>query len=342
MTSVRLTQLVQGGGCARKLPAADLVEVLKRVPATNHAWVDAATAPLDDAALVQPPGAERELVLTVDIITAVVDDPGDFARIAAANALSDVYAMGGRPEVALSFAGLPEELGLEVIEQVLGGMADKAREAGTAIVGGHTIRDTEPKCGLAVIGSVEPGRAWTQRKAQAGQAVVLSKPLGAGVITQALRKQSAEPAWVEAVTRSMQTLNRAACEAGRAHGVTAATDVTGFGLLGHLYQLAEASGLAAVIRARSVPLFDGALEAVRGGFVPGGTRRNLTYVAPHLHGTDAFEAELVTLLADAQTSGGLLLCAPAEQAEALARAIGPGAAVIGELASGEPGVVRLA
>ncbi len=289
---------------------------------------------------MRPEGATRTLALTLDVITPIVDDPGAFGRIAAANAVSDVYAMGGRPEVALSFVGVPDQVGLDVLEAILRGMTDKAHEAGCTIVGGHSIRDTEPKCGLAVIGSVEPGRAWTHRRGEAGQRLVLTKSIGTGVIAQALRKEKADPAWIEAATRSMETLNRAACDAGLAHGVTAATDVTGFGLLGHLRHLLDASGLSAVLRSADVPQLPGAIEAARGGHVPGGSRKNLEYVRPHLRGAEAIEPALLTLLADAQTSGGLLLAVPPGSAPALLAAL-DGAAVIGELVDGEAGAIAL-
>jgi selenide,water dikinase len=289
---------------------------------------------------VRPEGAARSLVLTLDVITPIVDDPGSFGRISAANALSDVYAMGGAPEVALSFVGVPDQVGLDVLEAILRGMTEKAHEAGCAVVGGHSIRDTEPKCGLAVVGSVEPGAAWTHRRGEAGQLLVLTKPIGTGVIAQALRKDQAEPAWLEAAIRSMETLNRAACDAGRAHGVTAATDVTGFGLLGHLSHITAASGLSATVRPDAVPQLPGAIDAARAGHIPGGSRKNLAYARPHLRGADAIEPALLTLLADAQTSGGLLLTVPAGSASALLAAL-QGAAVIGELVDREPGVIEL-
>jgi len=290
---------------------------------------------------VRPEGAERALVLTLDVITPIVDDPRSFGRLAAANALSDVYAMGGEPELSLSFAGMPAELGLEALEAVLGGMAEMAREAGCAIVGGHTIRDSEPKCGLAVIGSVEPGGAWTHRGARAGQALLLSKRVGTGVLAQAMRLDDVDPADFDEAVRSMETLNRAARDAGRNHGATAATDITGFGLLGHLHQLLQASNVAAVLRVADVPLFSGALRAARAGHVPGGSKRNLDYVRQHLQNAERIDPGLLTLLADAQTSGGLLLALPAERAVRALEALGPAAAWIGEIVEGTPGAIEL-
>jgi selenide, water dikinase len=303
--------------------------------------VSSETGPLEDAALVCPEGSERALVLTLDVITPIVDDPLAFGRIAAANSLSDVYAMGGVPEVALSFVGVPDSVGLEVLEQILRGAAETAAAAGCAIVGGHTIRDSEPKCGLSVVGSVERGRAWTHTRARPGDQLVLTKPIGTGVIAQAIRAGRAEPEWISQATASMEALNRKACEAGLRHGVTAATDVTGFGLLGHLRHIAHGSSLEAVIGARRVPLLTGALEAATLGLIPGGSKRNRRYVDPHLRGAGAIDETLLTLLTDAQTSGGLLLSVAAERADALLAELGGSAALIGELARGEPGTIRL-
>jgi selenide, water dikinase len=303
--------------------------------------VSSETGPLDDAALVCPEGAERAMVLTLDVITPIVDDPVAFGRIAAANSISDVYAMGGRPEVALSFVGIPDQVGLDVLEQILRGAAETASAAGCAIVGGHTIRDSEPKAGLSVVGSVERDKAWTHTRALAGQKLVLTKAIGTGVIAQALRADHAEPEWIAVATRSMELLNRAACEAGQRHGVTAATDVTGFGLLGHLRHLLDGSRLGASIWCSSLPLLPGARASAAAGFVPGGSRRNQRYVADRLRGAERIEPDLLTLLCDAQTSGGLLLCVPAQRAEALVSEIGSPCALIGELTAADPGLIRL-
>jgi selenide, water dikinase len=303
--------------------------------------VSSETGPLDDAALVCPEGAERALLMTLDVITPIVDDPVAFGRIAAANSMSDVYAMGGSPELALSFVGIPDALGLDVLGQILLGMTEAASAAGCAIVGGHTIRDTEPKAGLSVVGSVRRDRAWTHTRAKAGQRLVLTKAVGTGVVAQALRSDRAEPESIAAATRSMELSNRAACEAGLRHAVTAATDVTGFGLLGHLRHLLDASNLGAVIQSSRVPLLLGALAAAAAGLVPGGSRRNQRYVADRLRGAERIDPDLLTLLCDAQTSGGLLLCVPAEQAAALVSEIGPPCAIIGELTEAEPGSLRL-
>ena len=303
--------------------------------------MSSAPGPLDDAAVVHPEGAERDMVLTLDVITPLVDDPETFGRIAAANALSDVYAMGGRPEVALSFVGIPDGVGLDVLEQILHGVADKAREAECGIVGGHSIRDSEPKVGLAVVGSVARDGAWTHRQATAGQKLVLTKALGTGVLAQALRAGAARAEDMEHAVRSMQALNARACAAGLGRGVTAATDVTGYGLLGHLWHMVSASGVAARLDAARVPLLPGALEAAGAGHVPGGSKRNLSYVKAQLRGEESLPPALLTVLADAQTSGGLLLCVPAAQADALVTELGAPAVVIGEIVADEPKTISL-
>jgi selenide,water dikinase len=252
-----------------------------------------------------------------------------------------VYAMGGEPQVALSFIGMPDAVGLDVLEAVLRGVTTKAHEAGCAIVGGHSIRDAEPKVGLAVVGAVDPERAWTHRRAQAGQRLILTKPVGTGVLAQAAKADRAAPGAIEGATRWMTRLNRAAKDAGLAHGVTSATDVTGFGLLGHLWQLASASSVSVRLDAARVPLLPGAIEAARDGLIPGGSKRNLRYVERHLRGHGALAEELLTLLADAQTSGGLLLAAPPDRAQDLVSALGEGAVEIGELRAGEAGVIEI-
>jgi selenide,water dikinase len=249
--------------------------------------------------------------------------------------------MGGTPEVALSFVGIPDALGLDVLEQILRGAAETAMAAGCAIVGGHTIRDSEPKAGLTVVGSVDRDRIWAHTNARPGQRLILTKAIGTGVVAQAIRADRAQPAWIEAAVRSMECLNRAACEAGQRHGVTAATDVTGFGLLGHLRHVVDGSRLSAIVHTRAVPLLPGALEAAHAGLVPGGSKRNQRYVAACLRGAERIDPDLLTLMCDAQTSGGLLLCVPPEHSDALLSDLGAGAALIGELVAGDPGTLKL-
>lgn len=288
----------------------------------SHPWLDERTGLLDDAAVVRPDGATRSLLMTMDVITPIVDDPRTFGAIAACNALSDVYAMGGRPELALSFLGLPSDiLGLEVVSEVMAGMHDICARARCAIVGGHTMKDSEPKCGLAVVGSVEPERVWSQRFAQKGDVLVLTKALGTGLIGQALRQGTVDPSALAASIHRMTQLNDIACDLGRHFGVHACTDVTGFGLLGHLRNLVEASNIVVTLRAGDVPFLPTALDLAASGCVPGGSRKNLEYAAAVTHFDDAIDAATRLVLADAQTSGGLLLLLPAEKAAQLVIAL---------------------
>jgi selenide,water dikinase len=289
-------------------------------------------------------------VQTIDVVTPMVDDPHLFGAIAAANAMSDVWAMGGAPRVALSFLGFPSDvLPLEVLRAIVAGMTEATREAGCAIVGGHTIIDPEPKAGLAVTGELPAGGGeagpWTHRGARPGHAIVLTKALGTGVAVNAMKKLAATAAVEAAATRSMRRLNDAACAAGRAAGVEAATDVTGFGLLGHLRNVREASDAAATLAAPEVPLLDGVRALAEAGKVPGGTRRNLARALEVTAFDEAVPEVLRLLLADAQTSGGLLLFAPAAAAPALLRRLrdeGHDAAHIGEVAPpGPPGAPRV-
>ncbi len=286
---------------------------------------------MDDAAVVRPPGAEHELVLSVDVITPIVDDPVLFGAIAAKNALSDIYAMGAQPQLALSFVGMPEVVELDVLAAVLQGVQQACAEASCTIVGGHSIRDSEPKVGLTVIGSVAPGQAWTHQGAQPGQLVVLSKALGTGLIAHAVKAGKAIDGALEAATASMLLSNAAACTAGLESDVRAATDVTGFGLLGHLSHILRESGVGARVFADRVPLLSGALEAAAADCVPGGTKRNRSYVDGWLSGTQQLDPARLTALVDAQTSGGLLLVVDAPRADALLAALGAPAAIVAEI-----------
>jgi selenide,water dikinase len=268
----------------------------------------------DDAAAVRIAG-DIAVLATADFFTPVVDDAYDWGRIAAANAFSDIYAMGGRPILAVNLLGWPRDvLPPELAQEVLRGGLDVARLAGCPVAGGHSIDDPEPKYGMAVTGLADPNRLLRNDAAEARLPISLTKPLGVGVLNN--RHKATGEVFPHAV-ESMVALNDAASAAALAAGVRAATDVTGFGLLGHLYKMARASGVSAVIDARAVPYLDGARESLREGFVPGGSRRNLDWVRPHLDASVADE-ELV-LLADAQTSGGLLVAGEV-----------PGGTVIGE------------
>jgi selenide,water dikinase len=310
----------------------------------GHRWIDQSTGPLDDAAVVRPEGAERSLLLTLDVITPIVDDPQIFGEIAACNSLSDVYAMGGRAELALTFLGFPTEvLGEAMVGEVLAGVHAVCKRARCAIVGGHTMKDSEPKCGLAVIGSVAEGAVWSQRFARPGDALVLTKPLGTGLVGQAVRQGDADPEAMAEAIAHMTSLNDVAAEVARRFGVHACTDVTGFGLLGHLRNVVEASGVEAHLEASSVPLLPSALALARADCVPGGSRKNLAYAAPITRFDEAVDEAQRLVLADAQTSGGLLLFLPQSRAaEAVAALQSEGvarAAVIGALRAGPAGIV---
>jgi selenium donor protein len=289
----------------------------------------------DDAAIYLL-SDELALVQTVDFFTPVVDDPYDFGRIAAANAFSDIYAMGGRPLTALNIVCFPNgTLPLEYLGRILQGGAEVARQAGATIVGGHTIDDPEPKYGMAVTGLVRPGEQLTNAGARPGDVLVLTKPLGTGIIATAIKKGVAEAGIIATATASMTTLNRDAAGIARLHHAHALTDVTGFGLLGHLSEMCRASGVGAEVWFEALPVLPGAVELVRGGVAPGGTKRNLEFVGAFTCFDDGLEPWQQLLCADAQTSGGLLLALPAEEVAAvladLTRLHSPAAAVVGRI-----------
>jgi len=299
----------------------------------------------DDAAVVRMPGG-RDLVLTADVIAPLVDDPETFGAIAATNSLSDVWAMGGEPRFALNLVFFPDDqLGIEVLDAILGGSARVCAAAGVAVVGGHSVRDAELKFGLSVTGDVAPDELWTNRTARPGQALVLTKALGTGVIGQAIKKGLASEAAATAAIASMTTLNQGAAQIGHRHGVTAATDITGFGLLGHLRNIVRGSGVGARIELARLALLPDALEHLRAKVSPAGSKANRAFVADLVRWSDgaAFSAEQpddsdrelrASLACDAQTSGGLLLCLPADRAAACVdelRASGLPAEHIGEL-----------
>jgi selenide,water dikinase len=314
-TTYRLTQYAHGGGCACKIPPGELEDVLAGLRPWTSSELIVGLDTGDDAAVVRIDG-DRAIVTTTDFFTPVVDDAYDFGRIAAANALSDIYAMGARPLVAVNLVGWPRDvLPMELLREVLRGGMDVGREAHCDIAGGQSIDDPEPKYGMAVTGIADPSRLLRNDAAQVGMPISLTKPLGIGVLNN--RHKATGEVFDQAIA-AMITLNANASQAALAAGLTAVTDVTGFGLLGHAYKMARASGVSMVIDAASVPYLDGARDALRDGYVSGGTRRNLDWVRPHLEAS-VFEDELL-LLADAQTSGGLLVVGEI-----------PGAPVIGEV-----------
>jgi selenide, water dikinase len=305
--------------------------------------VDAATA--DDAAVYRI-AADRALVATTDFFTPIVDDPFDFGRIAAANALSDIYAMGARPLFALNLVAFPRDLlNSGLLEQILRGGSEIALQAGVAILGGHSIEDREPKYGLCVIGEVHPDRIVRNTGARPGDVLILTKPLGTGVIATAIKAGIASANAIAQATASMIALNRSAAEVMLRVGVNAATDVTGFGLLGHLASMLRASGAAARIHARLVPLLPDAWELAEQGKLAGGTRRNRTDVEPFVTWDAGVPESLRWLLCDAQTSGGLLIATAPEHADRmlqqLTAAETAAAARIGEVVKGDAGRIEV-
>ena len=271
---------------------------------------------MDDAAVVQV-NEHTILVQTLDFFTPIVDDPYLFGQIAATNSLSDVYAMGGVPVTAMNIVCFPTKtLGAEVLGAILRGGADKVREAECLLIGGHTVEDAEPKYGLSVTGLVERDQVMAKNGARVGDRLVLTKPLGTGIVTTALKRELARTADVDAAVESMRALNKTAATWGRAHGVRAATDVTGFGLLGHGLGMAQTSNVSIRIRASKLPLLPGTEEYLEAGCFPGGSQANLAYVTPFVTWDDKVTEASRKILADAQTAGGLLMCVPASHWEA--------------------------
>jgi selenide, water dikinase len=346
----RLTAFSHGAGCACKLSPADLRTVLGMVQAPAGADRDLLVGfdTADDAAVYRLRD-DLAIVVTTDFFTPIVDDAYDWGRIAATNALSDVYAMGGDPLLALNLVAWPREgLPFELLARVLDGGADAVAAAGAVVAGGHSIDDPEPKFGLAVVGTVEPAMVFHNAGARPGDAVVLTKPLGLGIVATALKRGEAPAGVVAEAVTLMTTLNDGARDAARLLGpaVHAVTDVTGFGLLGHLRELLAASGVAGVVDAAAVPVLDGAAALLAAGMVAGGTTRNHAFVtaeAPVDWGTLPETGQL--LLADAQTSGGLLIAVDAEQASALVAALEahqtPAAAVVAHTVDGPAGAITV-
>lgn len=327
MTSpVDLTSFAAGGGCACKIPPGELEEAVRGLTGVTDANVLVGLDDGDDAAAVRI-ADDLAVISTADFFTPVVNSAYDWGRIAAANAFSDVYAMGGRPVTAINLVGWPrEKLPLELLTEVLRGGMDVANEAGAPVTGGHSIDSPEPLYGMAATGVADPDKLMRNDAAAVGLPITLTKPIGVGLLNNR-HKNTGEV--FEAAIATMTALNRDASRAAVEAGVKAATDVTGFGLLGHLYKMARASGVSAVIDHTAVPHVDGADEALRDGFISGGSRRNLDWVRPHLSADGVSEEDLI-LLADAQTSGGLLLIGEV-----------PGYPVIGEITAGEPGTVTV-
>ena len=312
--TVPLTSLARAGGCAAKYAAGRLETLLAGLVPAEAEDLLVGLDPADDAAVYRLDD-ERAIVFTVDFFPPLVDDPRTFGAIAATNALNDVFAMGGTPLLALSIAAFPEELPVEVLGEVLAGADERVRESGAILAGGHTIRDVEPKYGLAVVGMVHPQRIWPKAGARPGDVLFVTKPLGTGIVLQAQRDGIAPEGALEAAVDSMVELNKAAAEVLRPFEPSAVTDVTGFGLLGHTHELAARSGVRAVLEADALPALPSALELAASGVRTGGDRRNRDFVVAHVesHADAATEA----LAFDPQTAGGLLVSIPSERAPVL-------------------------
>ena len=320
------------------------MKVLSKLPMVEHPDLLVGSATGDDAAVYRLDD-KTAIVVTVDFFTPITDDPYEFGSVAAANSLSDVYAMGGRPLVALNVVGFPAALAVEMLGDVLRGGHDKAAEANCLIVGGHTVDDNEPKYGLSVVGLVEPGRQVSNAGAQPGDILVLTKPIGTGIITTGCKADVAPPGSVETAVETMATLNRAASEAMMEVGVNACTDVTGFGLMGHLTTMMRSSGASAHIAMSSVPVLPGVEELLAQGVAPGGTHRNQAGVESYVDWDAALTDDDRLLLCDAQTSGGLLISVPEPGLTQLLSALESRGvatrAVVGSVNEGTPGQVRV-
>jgi len=341
---IRLTQQVKAGGCASKLAPGSLRAVLDGLPVQTDPNLLVGFDTSDDAGVYRING-DLALVQTVDFFTPMVDDAYTYGQIAAANALSDVYAMGGRPLTALAVVCFPQDGDMEILGQIMRGGLAKMAEAGCTVVGGHTVRDTEMKFGYAVTGLIDPARVLTNTGARPGDILILTKAIGTGVITTALKQGKAEPSWVEGATRSMTTLNRTAGEILNQHsGVHSVTDVTGFGLMGHGREMAMGSKVALEIETESVPRLEGALEAIALGAIPAGLRANRDYAECVVSDASSSRVreDVRTLLYDPQTSGGLLISVESVNAgalEAALRAANLPAVAVGRVVAGNPAIV---
>lgn len=340
---IRLTKLAKRAGCAAKHPPNFLLPLLGLLPPINDPNVLVGSSTSDDAAIYKL-SDELALVLTTDFFTPIVDAPRDFGRVAAANALSDVYAMGGKPLSALSIVGFPDSLPATILAEILIGASEIAAQAGCSIVGGHTIKSEEPIFGLAVVGTVHPRRVLANAGAKPGDVLILTKPIGLGIITTAAKNdQDAQGAIAEAI-RIMTTLNRAAAETLCEFEVHALTDVTGFGLLGHLRNMTSASGVTAEVRTGAVPVLPAARDYVYAGIAPGGTRANLKFLTEWVDFDSEVTPEERLLLSDAQTSGGLLAAVPAAQQDQIVKrmfANGVPAVVVGKITGPGAGRIRV-
>ena len=341
---IRLTTFSHGAGCACKLGLTELSQLLKQLPVSGDPRILVDMATRDDAAVWQV-APDRALVATVDFFTPIVDDAATWGRIAAVNALSDLYAMGATPLFGLSLVGWPrEKLPLDLLGEVLGGLTAAALAAGCPVLGGHSVDALEPHIGLVAIGEAHPDRLLTNAAAQTGDLLVLTKPIGTGILSTALKRGLLTEAELGDAITSMTTLNVGAMRAALAHGIRAATDVTGFGILGHLGNILRASGVGAQLSMDAIPLLPGVRELAAEGVVPGGTRRTLATATGLTWDPDVTDVDRL-LVADAQTSGGLLLCVAPDALDGLLATLAMeqtlGRAVIGEITDTPAGTLHL-
>ncbi|CAM4343144.1 selenide, water dikinase SelD [Paenibacillus alkaliterrae] len=342
---IKLTSLSSKGGCGCKIGPADLSEVLRKLPLSDPNPNLLVGLDTSDDAGVYKLNDELALVQTLDFFTPIVDDPYAFGQVAAANAISDIYAMGGKPLTVLNIVAFPiHTLDKQVLTDILRGAADKVKEAGATLVGGHSIDDKEPKFGLAVTGLVHPGKVRTNAGAKPGDKLILTKPIGVGILTTSIKKDQLSEEEITRVIGVMATLNKAAAETMEPYDIHACTDVTGFGLLGHASEMAKGSGVGIHIAKGQVPVLPRVRELAEAGFVPGGTKNNYA----HLEGSVTFSEQLDQIdqwiLCDAVTSGGLLISVQSEQAEILLdklRAEGVDAHLIGEVTAEQPGHIHV-
>jgi len=343
--SVKLTSLSSKGGCGCKIGPADLAQVLRHLPpAVSNPNLLVGLDTSDDAGVYKLTD-ELALVQTLDFFTPIVDDPYTFGQIAAANAISDIYAMGGKPLTVLNIVAFPiSTLDKRILSEILRGAGDKVQEAGATLVGGHSIDDKEPKFGLAVTGLVHPDRVRTNAGARAGDKLILTKPIGVGIMTTSIKKDQLTADEIERVARVMSTLNKTAAETMEAYDVHACTDVTGFGLMGHALEMAKGSGKEIVIRKGDVPVLPRVRELAENGFVPGGTKNNYAHVEPDIEFPDELDQTDRYILCDAVTSGGLLIAVGPDEADALLADLlerGVEAAMIGEVTNRSAGRIVL-